>query len=171
MRFESNDGLLHAIQNNHVAACGITSSFTVDYNETVRTAARIESVDPGIFIFVGGHHPTLCASDFNVPAVNVVVMGEGEVTSPELIRCLKERGNLKDLAGLTLNLDGTQFSTLSRGFVRRLDSFPPPARGLVEKYSRRYRLMVSSRFPHLRLHAAVLIDVASAVSGYSMTRK
>jgi radical SAM superfamily enzyme YgiQ (UPF0313 family) len=120
--------------------CGVSCSFTVDVPETLRIVELLRTLRPSAFIFVGGHHASLSPSDFAVPWVDGVVIGEGESTLPELIRALASGGDLTAVPGLVLNTPGGQVDTGIRALVADLDRLPHPQRALTSAWLRAYHV-------------------------------
>lgn len=121
-------------------AAGISCSFTVDVYQTLKIAGQIKAVKDDTFVFVGGHHASLSCEDFYHPAIDAVVVGEGETTAPELLRTLEEKGDLNQVSGLVLNTETGQHFTGERALLKSLDNVPFAQRGLTEKYRRHYYL-------------------------------
>jgi radical SAM superfamily enzyme YgiQ (UPF0313 family) len=87
---------------------------------------------------VGGYHATLCPEDFDTPDVDVIVVGEGEPTLPELLATLEDEGDLAEVAGLVFRRGDEQVHTPRRQLMRDLDESPPPARDLTAEYRDHY---------------------------------
>ncbi|MFP4474777.1 MAG: B12-binding domain-containing radical SAM protein [Desulfatibacillaceae bacterium] len=78
---------------------------------------------PDSIIVVGGKFFTYTDQEClrNVPEVDYVVRDEGEVTFLELVRCLESKGNLDEVAGITLRKNGEIRRNPKRPPVRDLD--------------------------------------------------
>lgn len=122
---------------------GISSSFTADIYETLRVAETVKAANPKAFVFVGGHHPSLYPSDFNHPAIDAIVVGEGEITTRELVDYLAEDMDIAKLPGLVLNWPDGQQATGPRSLIRHLDDLPHPQRLLTRSYGRAYSMGLS----------------------------
>jgi radical SAM superfamily enzyme YgiQ (UPF0313 family) len=120
--------------------CGVSCSFTVDVSETLRVVETLASLRPAASIFVGGHHASLCPSDFAVPWVDGVVIGEAESTLPELVRALAGGGEVNRVPGLMLNTPAGQITTGPRELAMDLDKLPLPARSLSHPWRRFYHV-------------------------------
>jgi len=121
-------------------AAGISCSFTVDTYAVAEIARMLKEILPAAFIFVGGHHASLNYADFSGPAVDAIVVGEGETAAPELIAALEGAGDLTKVAGLVLNHPGGQTFTGVRELVPVLDNIPFPDRSRPENLKGRYYL-------------------------------
>lgn len=122
---------------------GISSSFTVGAQQTLVTAMAVKAIDPKVFVVVGGHHPSLRPSDFAHPAIDAIVVGEGEVTVRELVDCLVAKSDTKKVAGLVLNSEGRQYHTGHRPLLSSLDTLPFPSRDLTRSYRLQYYLTLT----------------------------
>jgi radical SAM superfamily enzyme YgiQ (UPF0313 family) len=122
---------------------GISSSFTVDIYETLRVAETVKAVNPKAFVFVGGHHASLYPSDFKHPAIDAIVVGEGEITTRELVDYLAEDMDIGKLPGLVLNWPDGQQATGPRSLIRHLDDLAHPQRLLTRSYGRAYSMGLS----------------------------
>lgn len=116
---------------------GITG-MTADVPRMLSLCAEVKAYDPGIITVVGGYHATMSPEDFDLDTVDVIALGEGEITFRELVEALEREGDLAKVAGLAYRQDGYRMRTRPRPLIRRLDAFPPPARHLVDAYRDRY---------------------------------
>ncbi len=94
---------------------------------------------PGILITVGGPHPTLTAPDIlqNIPQVDIVVRGEGEYTTLDLVKTIDNNGDLSQVKGISFRgKNGQVAHNFPREPIADLDSLPMPARDLlpIDKY-------------------------------------
>jgi len=117
-------------------------------NEVINTA---KEVDANIKTLMGGPHASLLAEDcMKNENLEVVVCGEGEITTPELIRAWKSGGDLAKVKGIVFRENGRIIRSAPRELAD-VDSLPYPARHLLPMD--KYRLfgtfklgtMVSSR--------------------------
>jgi radical SAM superfamily enzyme YgiQ (UPF0313 family) len=118
-------------------ALGISASFTPEVYGVYQILDLLRREYPHIRTFVGGHHATQSYQDF-AGKVDAVVLGEGEVTARELLRCWEEGRDLGEVAGIAYQRRGTWATTPPRPFLPDLDWRPDPARGLVARYQRYY---------------------------------
>lgn len=87
---------------------------------------------PETFVVMGGPHFNGTAHDtlLHLPAVDGVVSGEGEITLLELVKALEQKGDLKDIQGLSFRKDGHIIHNPQRVLVPDLNDLPLPARHL-----------------------------------------
>ena len=134
------------------------SVLITSFKEALNIAKQVKTQNPNIVTVFGNYHATFNAERIirKYPFVDIIVRGEGEYTSLELVKCLKKKGNLKDVAGITFRKNGKVVSTAERPLLRNLDGLPIPNRSLINaRYSsdifgikvatRKFTSIVSSR--------------------------
>ncbi|MCX5867892.1 MAG: radical SAM protein [Proteobacteria bacterium] len=118
------------------------SSLTQEANSIAEIAA-VAKKTPGVkFIIAGGAHPSAHARQIlKDPNIDVVVLGEGEVTVPELIECLEAGKSIQEIAGIAGKTAGKIVENAPRPYVENLDRVPFPAWDLIDlkSYSSRRR--------------------------------
>jgi len=100
-------------------------------------AAELRSFDPTIKIMMGNIHADLFGSRILEKGLaDYIVHGEGEETTPELIRAIQEKRNLETVSGISFREDGKVVRTEPRAHIEDLDAVPFPAWHLfpTEKY-------------------------------------
>jgi len=97
---------------------------------------------PDVPVIVGGTHPTYMYEEALNNGADVVVRGEGEYTTLELINTIESKGfnhdELKKVDGIAFRgRDGRVVVTKLRPFIHNLDELPLPARHLLpmDKYT------------------------------------
>lgn len=118
-------------------AVGVAASFTSTVYSVYRVLDIVRDYDPGIHTFVGGYHATLCHSDFAGRA-EAAVIGEGELTTPELLSFWEQDKPLNDVQGIAFQHREGWKENEPRPLIQHLDDAPLPARHLVKKYRERY---------------------------------
>lgn len=106
--------------------------------DAILTAQIVKQADSDIYVCWGGPHVNIFPREsINVPCVDFVVLGEGEIVFFELVRCLKNKGNLKDVEGILFKQGDEIILTGERKDVIPLDILPLPDRSLLnyKKYS------------------------------------
>lgn len=93
--------------------------------------AKLEN--PNLTIVFGSFHATFNATRIleTYPFVDVVVRGEGERTCIELVNCLKQRHNLKDVLGISFRKGKQIISAPDRPLIKNINSLPIPDRKFV----------------------------------------
>ncbi len=107
-----------------VASTAITASYP-DACELLKTA---KAVNPEIITILGNVHPTFTWHDTleeNEGVIDFVVRGEGETTLPELLDCLKAKGNPDKVKGIAFLKEGRPYATTPREFIADMDALAP----------------------------------------------
>jgi radical SAM superfamily enzyme YgiQ (UPF0313 family) len=97
MRFNQN--FHQTLQEFSPDVLGITG-VTSDYYLMQKLFKQAKEWDPGIVTIAGGPHPTMVPTDFNLPDVDLTIIGDGEFKFKQVIRSLETRGDLKDLGSI-----------------------------------------------------------------------
>lgn len=124
------------IEKNHVDYVGISLSFeATEFISTNLLANHIKEKYPHIFLFVGGQYATVGYEDLlkNNHNIDAVVLGEGEITTLQLINAIEKGDRLYDVKGIAFrNKDNTILRTNRQNLIEDLDTIPWPLR---ESYS------------------------------------
>lgn len=115
---------------------GITG-FTSHVNIVKGIASRLKGISPGLFVVVGGHHATVKPEDFNEPAIDVVVIGEGVFTLREVVRAVQQCGRLVDIRGLAIPCANGMIFSEPRPYTD-LNALPFPDRSLTARHRKQY---------------------------------
>lgn len=108
------------------------------FSTSGRTAAlisnKVKKKNPNIVIVFGSYYATFNPERIlrKYPSVDIIVRGEGENTAIDLVNCLRNKGKLKDVLGITFRNKNGIVSTLDRPLIRDLDSLPFPDRKLID---------------------------------------
>lgn len=117
---------------------GISCIFSLMFPEALRIAEIVKSIDTNIKVVMGGAHPSSAPYDvLSNSSVDFIVIGEGEVTLLELVRCIEQKNTeLSAIDGLGYRNDGVAMLNPKTRFIENLDNVPFPARHLLpmEKY-------------------------------------
>lgn len=123
-----------------VDAIGVSCMFSVNWVANRVLLRRIRRRFPRTPLIIGGEHATALAEYClrDMPAIDYVVLGEGEASAAELLRTLKAGGDVGAVRGIAFLRDGTYHATPARPRQRDVDQVPWPAWDLVpmENYLR-----------------------------------
>jgi radical SAM superfamily enzyme YgiQ (UPF0313 family) len=111
------------------------STFSVSGRTAALTSARVKEKNPNVKIVFGNYYATFNPERIlrKYPAVDVIVRGEGENTTIELLDCLKRGDDLKKVQGISFrNKENNIVSTPERPLIKDLDSLPFPDRRLID---------------------------------------
>lgn len=141
MQFDEN--LHQVLRDFRPDIVGVTGGIVQTY-----TARRIvecaKAFDPSIHTVIGGHHASLWPIDFCVPAVDVIVIGEGTGPFRELVAAFENGQSIDHVCGLAIVEQGELRYTPPRPQPRSLEHQPLPDRSLTAKYRDRYFYMHES---------------------------
>ncbi|MRR33801.1 radical SAM protein [bacterium] len=120
------------------------SCTTSSFLEGHAIAERVKEKNPDIRIVFGGAHACAVGAPLldSFPAVDYLVIGEGEVTFAELL-CSGFR-NVEDIPGIARRKDGKGSLTAVRENIPDLDTLPFPAYHRLPDFPRRYNLPLFS---------------------------
>jgi anaerobic magnesium-protoporphyrin IX monomethyl ester cyclase len=130
-----------------VARCPDTVGFsctTSCFLEGYAIAERLKDKDDGINVVFGGAHASAVGPALLdvFPAIDYLVMGEGELTFYELISSARE--NVDSIPGVGYRLGGKGTLSSVRQNIEDLDSLPFPAYHLLPEFPKRYYLPLFS---------------------------
>ena len=110
------------------------STFSTSGRKAALLSNEVKKKNPNITIVFGSFYATFNADRVlrKYPSVDIIVRGEGENTVVDLVDCLKKRGKLKDVQGITFRDGNAVVSTPDRPLIEDLDSIPFPDRNLLD---------------------------------------
>jgi radical SAM superfamily enzyme YgiQ (UPF0313 family) len=136
-------------------AVGISSLFTPYHGEALKVAEIVKQGDPSRMVVMGGPHPTADPEGvLKSPVVDVVVLGEGEIRFPRLLKAVRDQRPISGMEGIGFRDRGKIRINPVEGFIADIDSIPWPERHLLDPDrsrmgSRRSTMLITSRgCPH-----------------------
>lgn len=121
------------LQPQLVGLTGYTSQLNIIKN----LAARLKSAFPSLRIVVGGHHATVRPEDFNIPAIDAVVIGEGVFALREIVAATEAGRGFEAIEGVAVPTPaGLRFGPPRR--YTDLDDLPFPDRSLTAAHRQNY---------------------------------
>ncbi len=114
---------------------GVTCSATCLSPEALQAIQIAKKIFPQSVVVAGGGHFSLVAEEVlaEVPGLDYIVIGEGEVTFFEIAsRLAKGDNSVDDIPGLAYHRDGEIVFTGQRSLIKDLDSLPIPAYHLLD---------------------------------------
>lgn len=114
---------------------GITG-YTIHRNIIKDIAAQLKQLQPELFVVVGGHHATICPTDFNDPHIDLVVIGEGVQALRSVTQRLRENKPIDDIEGLAF--PGKSMTFTSPRTHPPLNELPFPDRTLTQQHRQNY---------------------------------
>lgn len=96
----------------------------------------IKDSKPEGCLIVGGRPASASPEQFLKAGANIICIGEGEITFPEIVDCLSSGGDLAKVQGIMFTgSDGNSIRTPERPLVNDLDTLPMPAWDLIDMES------------------------------------
>ena len=138
LRLDGEEAGLAAIERFAPELVAIQCNFTTERKRAARIAQRVRERLPAASVVVGGHDASRDPGWFADPAIDAVVVGDGEEVVPPLAAALAAGDDPARVPGLVLNRDGGQVATGHAPARRELDSLPLPARHLIAHYAPHY---------------------------------
>lgn len=117
------------------------SSMTTNFEAALQIAQAVKKAKPQITIIMGGVHSTIAPQDVLLnPAIDFLVIGEGEVIFNEWLENVNNLSNYKNIKGLGYKENGQVKINPRRELIKDLDELPLPAYDLlkIEKYHSPY---------------------------------
>jgi len=121
---------------------GIHCVSVADTYKVLNVAHKIKVLNPKVLTVVGGHPPSLLPEDFDSKAVDVIVIGDGEITFKELVDCYQARSDFKNIEGIAYRKNDVLTFNRARPLISNLDDTLLPNRELMRKYSEQYYFLV-----------------------------
>ncbi|MCH2103089.1 MAG: B12-binding domain-containing radical SAM protein [Planctomycetes bacterium] len=141
MRLEEADVLPRVLASFKPDLVGVTCMTTDAYQAQAVLHCAKSILGEQVFTLLGGHHPTLVPGEHDYEYIDAICIGEGEDTFTELVAHLAGGGDPNDLHaidGLAFRSGDAQIQTSKRSQARELDTFPAPARHLLDAYKGQY---------------------------------
>lgn len=140
----SNEDIIDLLKKAEPDIVGISFGTQIRFG-AFELARLVKKNFPKVPLVVGGPHPTLTAQDIleNIPEIDFIVRGEGEVSFLNLIRTIEAGSDLADVKGISFRGEkGDIIHNPPEPPIQDLDRLPLPARDLLpmEKYEQRTTL-------------------------------
>ena len=124
------------------------SSYQCNMYKVLTKAKLIKKINQNIFIILGGPQATFMpkAALFEMPPIDALCRGEGEVVLPSLSECLNNHNEMGSVKNLTFKKNATLIDTKQEEFEKDLDNFPSPYQSGVFNFSdHKFGIILSSR--------------------------
>ena len=144
------DQVRKTVQELRPAVVGI-SQFTHNRVDSLKLARLAKELDPGCFVILGGPHATHAYREMltDNPALDAVVLGEGEETLKELLKALPAGGSLAGVAGIAYRQGAEVLRSTPRAPIENLDALPVPGtstgNSIGVDYRRQLEFVITSR--------------------------
>lgn len=131
--FFSLEQVIEKIRELDPELIGVTLT-SVDWENSSWMLNEIKKQFPQVTVVAGGIHPTLwkekCFEESE--GIDILVLGEGEITMRELAVSLQEGKDLRDVKGLIFKTEEGLVQTPPREKTEDIDALPFPAHRLVD---------------------------------------
>ena len=126
--------LVEEIKRLNPDICGITT-FTHSRYNAYYWAKVIKCINKNVPVVLGGVHASAEPISIleNVPQVDIVVIGEGEIAMNELCMAIKNKAPLDNITGIAFRSNDQVNVTAPREFIVDMDSLPSIDRKLFLK--------------------------------------
>ncbi|MDO8802803.1 MAG: radical SAM protein [Elusimicrobiota bacterium] len=132
-------------------------STTLQINQVIKTFEFVKKIKPGIVTVLGGVHPTIMPSETlaAAPAVDYLVLGEGEVPFSRLLACLQEGRKPEGVAGLAFRSGaGAVINPPAPDSMLEEADFPTPPYELFPMKRYIAQISYTKRFPSYSIVAS-----------------
>ncbi|MEM1995068.1 MAG: radical SAM protein [Nitrososphaerales archaeon] len=109
---------------------GITAT-TPTFNRAISLAESLKKVADIPLVIGGPHSTTLPDETLALSCFDIAIIGEGEYTMLELLKCLQKGTPLHEVKGIAFKERGQIVKTPPRAYIDDLDALPFPARHLL----------------------------------------
>ncbi|MDI6782132.1 MAG: radical SAM protein [bacterium] len=111
------------------------SVLTMNRTSSFKTTQLAKSILPEVKVIAGGvHTAALYEGILSTYPVDAIVIGEGEMTVPELMRVMEGEIPITDVRGIAVKLDGKIHLTPARELIKELDTIPFPKHEYFKEY-------------------------------------
>lgn len=119
---------------------GITA-MTYMFYDTVSVARMAKEAGGDIHVNFGGPHVNIFPQEtLELPEVDSITLGEGEVTFTELVESYSKKKSLKGIRGVAYKENGNIFYNQPRELIQDIDILPYPDRRSID-YKKYYNIM------------------------------
>jgi radical SAM superfamily enzyme YgiQ (UPF0313 family) len=138
LRIDGEDHGLDLCERFAPDVVGLQCNFTTERYRAVKLAERIRRMLPKAFIVIGGHDASRDPEWFKQPLFDAIAVGDGEEVMPPLCDALVRGIDPATAPGLHVR-SGEKWTESGHAPTRAdLDSYPLPARHLIERYAPHY---------------------------------
>lgn len=112
-----------------------------------RLATKVKKYSSSSYVVYGGHTATFTKKKLfeYAPCLDISIIGEGEYTFLELVKCIETEGDLGSVKGIIYKKNGQIYENEERELIADLDKLPYPARDEFEAHGGQYIRLSTSR--------------------------
>ena len=127
-----NHEVIERIRHINPKYIGFSGIVATSYRYIKELSNEIKRSFPDKKQILGGGLSSAVEPILKNTAIDIVVLGEGEITIVELINCLENGGDLNSVVGIAFKTGASHEYTSRRETIKDLDSLPYPAFDLVD---------------------------------------
>lgn len=110
---------------------------------TKRMLEIAKATKPDVVTIIGGQHPSLLPDDFNEPYCDLICIGPGEETFPEVVKAVAEGKGFEQIKGLAIRKENGFIFTEERPPKSGFFHWPKLNRKLAAKHSWRFPIGIT----------------------------
>lgn len=145
---------------------GVSIPYQEAAEEILSFISEIKKAKPDVHLTIGGIYPTFAYEELLTlfPAIDSVVVGEGEETATELASVIIYGGDIGNVKGIAYRAQAGIIKTEPRPSVENLDTLPFPARDTIEQNLRvhNFATLITSRGCYARCSFCSVVPYYSA---------
>lgn len=120
---------------------GVTM-LTSEYPKGIKILETVKAYRPTILTVAGGIHPTLCKDHFNLPCVDIVLLGHGKKIFRDIVLAFRDKKDFNSIPNIGFRRNGKNEYTHKTNLFNTPDNLLSKVyadRDLIKKYSHAYR--------------------------------
>jgi len=110
---------------------GITSMTGTQIKHALEVSWFVKTISDSTVVWGGVHVSLLPEQTLHNPAIDIGIIGEGEITAVELAQAMANNSSLSHVKGIVYKQNDEIIRTPARGFLKNLDILPPVPYHLV----------------------------------------
>ncbi len=109
------------------------TSVTLNFPKAAEIVCEAKRHRPSLITMMGGPHVSFTAEGSlrEYPGIDIIVMGEGEMTIAEMMAAGMSHDKMEGIKGIAYRVDGSTVINEPRPFLADIDTLPLPARHLL----------------------------------------
>ncbi len=165
---QTKDYILHGISESRLSEIikkkqpdiiGISSQFSIQEENVLKTAKLVKNINSSILVIAGGANVS-CRGEYLLrnSGIDIGVKGEGENTIREIIEYFRKKKNLAEIRGVFYRKGNQIVESENQPGIENLDEIPLPAYHLVdmEKYLTLYKKGIFTRDRDVKRNIAII---------------
>ena len=131
-----------AVRKSRARLYGISCMHALEYDRTLDLAREIRRRSPDAVVIVGGHAASAYPGPLEVPEVDAISLGDGEVVATPLMEVVEGRRAIETVPDLRVRTCDGWTETRRTEESIDLDLVPLPARDPVRRYRHKYHCLL-----------------------------